>query len=551
VQNYWRTLNAAPRADQASALIFTAMIGLVLFTFQDYGLAWDEPFGEHYGALIVDYILSDGLDQRVNTFRNLQNYGGLFDGLAALATRISPLEPFQTRHLLIACTGLLGASGVWAMARALAGAAAGFWALAIIFCLPSYTGHMFFNAKDIPFAAGTIWALYFAMRAASELPRVSNTVAVGLGVALGATMGVRIGGVVLIAYLAVMVGLHFGWRQGRSQALAQENIRAMARTASIIGGISFILTFALWPSAWPWMFDQALTALLLTAKFKFDVDVLFQGELVNARALPLAYLPVYFAVKLPEVVLVLFAFSVPLAMRRMVRAYNQGERPLVFGYVALALGLFFPLGFAMVIQSAHYDAIRHFLFVLPPLSVLIGVELSGALTALKQKRRVLATLTGTAVVAGLALPIAAMIELHPYAYTYYNRLTGGVAGAQGHYELDYWATSYREAAQALRTAPGISKTGDITVYVCGPTDSAARFLPPRFKLVKNLAQAQFFIAFTRWSCDALVEAPILYTVERAGARYAVVKDLRTGFTLSGNLPNMVIIDKEYPRYGQN
>jgi len=541
------TFKTAAPFDQLSALVFAALTGVIVFTFQDYGLAWDDPFGEQYGTLIVDYILSGGADGRVDDFRNLQNYGGLFDGLAALASMVSPLEPFHTRHLLVAMTGALGALGVWAMARALGGAAAGFWALAIVLAMPTYTGHMFINAKDIPFAAATIWTLYFAMRALADFPQVSDKTALGLGLALGATMGVRIGGAVLVAYLGVLLAMHFLWRDDRTPSSVRESARAVA----IASGVSFVLTFALWPSAWPFMFDKAVLALLDTAKFKFDVDVLFQGAEVNSLDLPLAYVPGYFAVKLPDVILVLVFVALPLAMARFVRAYGLGDRLVVFGLSALALGIFFPPLFAMSVHSAHYDALRHFIFVLPPLAVLLGVETAAALAWLGTKQRVLGVLAGLAVAAGLVLPVTAMVQLHPYAYTYYNRLAGGAQGAQGRYELDYWATSYREAARWLRSARVVPKTGEVPVYVCGPTDSAARFLPARFKIVKNVSDAHFFIGFTRWTCDSLVDAPILYAVERAGAQFARVKDLRGGFSLLGELPTNVRIVEDYPRYGQN
>ena len=547
MHNIWQTFKTASPFDRLSVGLFAVMACVIALTFQDYGLAWDEPFGEHYGTLIIDYILSGGADQRVFEFRNLQHYGGLFDGLADLAARVSPLDPFHTRHLLTALTGLVGAAGVWALARHLGGAAAGFWALITVLAIPTYTGHMFFNAKDIPFAAGTIWTLYFAMRVLAAFPRVDDKTALGLGVALGATMGVRIGGGVLVAYMGVLLALHFAWRQGR----ADGSVRLASRAVLITLVTTIVLTFALWPSSWPFLFDKAIEALLITAKFKFDVDVLFDGALVSSLNLPSAYVPGYALVKLPDAVLVLFFISVPLAIWRFVRALGMGDRTVVFGYSVLVLGIFFPPLFAIVLKSAHYDALRHFIFVLPPLAVLIGVEVAAALAWLSKRQQMFGAMAGVAVALGLASPVADMVRLHPYAYTYYNQMAGGVAGAQGRYELDYWATSYREAARWLRTSNVVPEQGLVNVYVCGPTDSAARFLPGRFEIVKNIDQAHFFIGFTRWTCDSLVDAPTVYSVSRAGVRFASVKDLRGGFRILGKLPMNVTIVEDTPRHEQN
>jgi hypothetical protein len=531
-------------------MVFLAMAAVVLLTFRDYGLAWDEPFQEHYGSLIAQHILSVGASQEVHNFRNLHLYGGLFDGLAAFVAMVSPLEPFHTRHLLIALTGLLGAAGVWTMARAMGGPAAGFWALVVVLAIPSYTGHMFINPKDIPFAAGTIWTLYFAMRAVSELPQGNDGAALGLGVALGATMGVRIGGVVLISYLAILLVLHFIWLRGRANSslgLAAA-IRILMCQVAIVVLVSCVFTFALWPSAWPMMFDKAVIALLVTARFKFDVALLFQGETLSSLALPATYLPGYFAVKLPEIVLALFIVSMPFALWRLMRALRCPDRTQVFGVSALALGIFAPLVLAITLKSIHYDAIRHFLFVLPPISVLIGIELSAAVAWLAGKKPLLSLAAMFCVLAGLLVPVVTMVGLHPYSYTYYSALAGGVSGAQGRYELDYWATSYREASRWLRTARQVPVTGPVGVYVCGPTDSAARFLPHRFRIVRRLDEAQFFIGFSRWNCDAIVRAPVLHSVERLGAVFAVVKDLRGGFALKGKLPDNIRINEDYPRY---
>ena len=48
------------------------------------------------------------------------------------------------------------------------------------------------------------------------------------------------------------------------------------------------------------------------------------------------------------------------------------------------------------------------------------------------------------------------VHLHPYQYIYYNSFVGGVHGAFHNYELDYWGTSYYEAAEYVNqvASPG-------------------------------------------------------------------------------------------------
>ena len=64
---------------------------------------------------------------------------------------------------------------------------------------PNYYGQMFNNPKDIPFAVGLVWATYYMVRLVPALPRPPLVLLAKLGVAIGMTMGVRIGGLLLFA----------------------------------------------------------------------------------------------------------------------------------------------------------------------------------------------------------------------------------------------------------------------------------------------------------------------------------------------------------------
>ena len=92
--------------DFAVALVFLTLIGLVAFTFGDYGISNDEEVQQRYGELIVRYYTSGLTDQAVFHFRNLYLYGGLFDVVAVGLQKILPLDPYAVRHLLSALTGI-------------------------------------------------------------------------------------------------------------------------------------------------------------------------------------------------------------------------------------------------------------------------------------------------------------------------------------------------------------------------------------------------------------------------------------------------------------
>jgi hypothetical protein len=67
---------------------------------------------------------------------------------------------------------------------------------------------------------------------------------------------------------------------------------------------------------------------------------------------------------------------------------------------------------------------------------------------------------------------AGILQLHPYEYIYYNELVGGVRGATGKLELDYWCTAYRDAMDSVNEAAG----PNARVGFAGGGDSARPFV---------------------------------------------------------------------------
>jgi hypothetical protein len=177
-----------------------------------------------------------------------------------------------------------------------------------------------------------------------------------------------------------------------------------------------------------------------------------------------------------------------------------------------------------------YNGIRHFVFVLPPLAVLGGLAGSWLIATLRQHSRLLAAMAGVALLGGVALPVTEMIRLHPYEYTFFNRLAGGVAGAHGRYMLDYWGLSFKRASQGLAAAlaqrhEGKPRDRRWKLAVCGPHRSPQVELGPDFETTWDPQGADFALMLGEFYC-ATFDAPILAEVARAGVVYARVYDIR-------------------------
>jgi hypothetical protein len=119
-------------------------------TFLDYGLTWDAEVQASYGTLVLRWYGSWFRDGAALRYSNLYLYGGLFDTLAQLAARVSPLGVYETRHLLNALVGVFGVVGAYKLRSHLAGPRGGFFSAVFLTLTPVFYGHLFNNPKDVP-----------------------------------------------------------------------------------------------------------------------------------------------------------------------------------------------------------------------------------------------------------------------------------------------------------------------------------------------------------------------------------------------------------------
>jgi hypothetical protein len=521
-------------------------IAFVLLTFRDYGVTWDEDAHNWYGNFVLDYYLSFFVDHNALHWRDLYNYGAIFDTLAAALNRVSPIGIYETRHLLNALVGILGLVGCRKLGDAMGGARVGFLAALFLLLTPNYYGQMFNNPKDIPFAVGVVWATYCMVLIVPLLPRPPLRSLIKFGVVVGMTMGVRVGGLLILCYFVLLLAVDGLWRTITSRrAFLLIESAWIAFWCVLFPAVVFAYPVML--LFWPWgqtdPIENPLRALAFFSHQTFPFSTLFAGQFVRASDLPWTYLPTYIAIALPELVLVLLVCAPVLVGTVILHEWTQLGRERVLAYFILGLGIAFPVAFAIVIKAVLFDGMRHFIFVLPLIAVaaaLVADQACNRLARLPYRRPIFAMLLIYSIG-----HVSIMIMLHPNQYVYYNAFVGGVGGAQRKFKLDYWANSYAEAVQGLKNYL-IAMYGsdfedrEFTIAVCGPPISADYYFPSNFRFTRQRAQADFFIAFTKDNCDRSLPGRPVYRVERMGALLSVVLDRRSAFAeqrlLGGALP---------------
>lgn len=276
----------------------------------------------------------------------------------------------------------------------------------------------------------------------------------------------------------------------------------------IYGLTAAVVTYLAWPALWGDPIVEYGSRLTGSTRFGQSHEVLFEGEIIAASTLPARYLPKLLVMQFTEPLLLAIPVGLLVALRSVRRRELDGAL-----LVLLALWFGLPLLGQAFLRAALYGNTRQLLFMTVPLVVLAGVGWEFAIQRL-ERRWVQALVILLAVAPG----IYSIIRFHPYQYTYYNQLVGGVRGAEGRYELDYWCTSYRELVGWLNLhAPPNSK-----VAAWGPAEAAAGFA--RSDLTVEPEPSGLEDAGYRMACGrGLLEAELfhgtrtVFEVRRAGA----------------------------------
>ncbi len=514
--------SAVGAADLMAGGLLVVLAGLVLSTFRQYGVTFDEGVQDEYGRMILSWYATLGHERGAVEFMDLYFYGGLFDTVAALANLVSPFGHWESRHLLNAAVGVGGIAGAWALARRLGGPVAGLVALLTLALWPSWYGMMFANPKDIPFGTATVWALYFMTRVAEALPRPPLQVTLALGISLGAALATRVGGLLPVAYFLVLLG-SFALTDPRGWAARlTRGVHVAFRIGLPVLLLAWAVMLVFWPFAQLAPIANPLQAAHHFATLNPEIDTLYFGREVSADYNPLGYLPTYLVLKAPELALATLAAALPMLAWR---APGMLRSALVLRYLPLALSLLVPAAYVVLGRPQLYDAERHFLFLLPSLAVLVGLAFRLLLTRVRGGTRL--ALLG-ALLLGAGAQAHEMAKLHPYEYVYFNVLVGGLRGAQGRFETEYWGASLTEAAERVGRENLLGLQGRrLTVTVCGNPAGVRDRLPAWVDITNERSEADLFIASTRHRCHEELTGRTILTVEREGVPFAVVKELRT------------------------
>ena len=91
-----------------------------------------------------------------------------------------------------------------------------------------------------------------------------------------------------------------------------------------------------------------------------------------------------------------------------------------------------------------------------------------------------------------------LVKYHPYQASYFNGFIGGISGAQGNFDIDFWGTPQKEAVEFLNeNAP----PGSFVHIVMAQTTASVYLRPDLLRNVnkKNIGQSDYIVLLNRQS----------------------------------------------------
>jgi len=204
---------------------------------------------------------------------------------------------------------------------------------------------------------------------------------------------------------------------------------------------AWLLSIILWPFALQAPLSNVLESYRVMAHFPDTFRQVFEGNVEWSDFMPWYYLLKSMAITIPVVVITGF-----LMFFIFIKKISGSDRLLQ--YLFILFTIFFPVAFVLYEKSNLYSSWRQFLFLYPAIVLISASGINCLFEYLSRIKYSWLVLVLFLVLLAIH-PVRFIAANHRYAYIYYNQLVGGLKGANGNYETDYYYVSQTEASKWL------------------------------------------------------------------------------------------------------
>ena len=424
---------------------------LYLFLSLKAGISADEYLHYQQSEKVLDYYLSMGKDKAAaeETITHLNHYGQFYDNLVTAIEKLFKIQnPYVLRHLASALAGWLVLVVTGLFIAKLKGYRAALVGVVILLFSPRFLGHSLNNLKDIPFALAYVWFFFGLYNYLFNLPTSSLKKLVVVGLSIAFAISIRIGGVILYCYLFFFTLLWAFDLYINGKIKIPEILKEFAKLTGI-SVVAYILGLLFWPYANENMISNPVTSFRVMGHFPDIIKEIFDGKQYWSDGLPWYFIPKSMLITIP---LGVFAGLIGF----FVLFKNATWESKNIFYLFIMLGISIPIVFVIVNDSNVYSSWRQLIFVYPLIIILSAIGVERVLQKLQKP-----IYKGTWLVLLCILfisPVVHMVKNPGLIYCYYNECVGGIKGAYGNYEMDYYGLSVKEASKKIKTLIKNEKT---------------------------------------------------------------------------------------------
>ena len=319
--------------------------------------------------------------------------------------------------------------------------------LIILFLIPSFSGHLIFNLKDIPFALNLFLASIYVYDFFDDV-KANKTLKSFFVTAffIAISMSVRLSAILFFLFLFCFIALKNKF-----------NLKVL-NSISKLFFVSIILLIVLTPQSWINPFNWLQATFEFQTQHQWGSWTLTNGKYISAQDVSNDYLITWFIFRTPIVLSALFLVSVYFLIKN--KKINFSFYCFIF---VLANFLLFPF-----INPTAYDGLRHYLY----LYLFISFITASSIGQLKFKNKVAKQLILTLLTIHL---LYTQFGLEQYRYTYLNEFAdeenisyfceNSIDGC-GDWITDYWGFSGMETAKYANNNLSNEK-----ILVCSPGHS--------------------------------------------------------------------------------
>ncbi len=442
--------------------VFVTLAALLLIVMlavsRNAGITCDEVLHYDHSVSVYNYFASHGRDLSAldTPETHLKYYGQSYDNLVTIIIRWFRIDDvYGFRHLMSAFAGWLTIIVTALFAIWLTGYRAGIFVILLFAVSPTYLGHSLNNLKDIPFALGYISAVFLSLKLIFSGKNMSLINAALLTLSIALAISVRAGGMVLICYLFLLLSFSYLLKYLREKRVSYHEMISGYLTISGISVISFCLAILLWPYALQSPVKNVFESYNVMAHFPSTFRQIFEGREEWSDSMPWYYLIKSMAITIPLIVT-----GGLLIFPGYLRCNFHSDNAIKTGFVIFTV--LFPVIFVIFEKSNLYSSWRQFLFLYPGIILISALGFSWLFMKFSNKY-LRAALILVFVLLSIH-PLKFMILNQRYWYVYYNQLVGGLNGANGNYETDYYYVSQTEASGwLLDYLKQKGKTNDVKV----------------------------------------------------------------------------------------